>query len=84
MVVKAGDPESQATFAAPGVAENQIEGDTDEEKMDGVEAVVGLAIRATLHGQLKLGERAGFLIGELTGTADVGSVAISNSRISHL
>jgi hypothetical protein len=52
--------------------------------MDGIKAAVRLAIRTTHHGLLKLGERAGFLIGKLAGTTDAAILTTSNGRTSLL
>jgi hypothetical protein len=58
--------------------------DADEQQVDGVEAAVGLTVGATSLGLLQLGERAGFLIGELAGTADAAILTASNDRMSLL
>ena len=70
MVIEAGNPDSQARFTAPAVTQDQFVTTPDEKKVDGIEAAVSLPIRAASHGLLKLGESAGFRVGQLTGTAD--------------
>jgi hypothetical protein len=84
LFVEARNPESHAALAAAAVAEHQIVGDSNEQQMDGIESAVRLAIRATRHRLLKLSERAGFLIGKLTGTTDAAILTTSNSRTSLL
>ena len=84
LFVEARGPESQAALATPAVAKNQIIADADEQQVDGIETAVGLAIRTARHGLLKLGERAGFLIGKLARTADGGILTTSNDRTSLL
>ena len=76
--------QSLRQLATSAVAKDMIVTDADEQQVDGVEAAVGLAVRATRHGLLKLGERTGFLIGELTGTADAVILTTSNGRTSLL
>jgi hypothetical protein len=46
------------------------EGDSDEQKVDGVEAPHGLAIGRTIHGRLDLFDGAVLRVWQMTRTAD--------------
>ena len=45
-LVEARDPEAEGALAHPAVAQGDLVGRAGQEEMDGVEAAVGLAIRA--------------------------------------
>jgi hypothetical protein len=66
------------------VAHHVFERNAEQKQMDGIQAAVGLVIRAAIHRQFKLGERRDFSIGQLTWAADAAIISDSNSRTSLL
>ena len=82
LFIETGNPESQASFAAPAVAQDPLEVHPDEQQVNGIKPPVGLSIRTTTHGQFELFDRAVFGIRKLTGTADPWIVNDSNDRTS--
>lgn len=77
---EARDPELEAAFREAGVLENEFATHPAMEQVHGFEPFACLPVRAAVDGQLKLLERAGFWVRELTGAADVsGKLCLSRS-----
>ena len=64
------NPPSHGPFTTSAVAHDVIEGDPDEQQMNGMKSPYRLAVRRAVHRQFDLLDRAVFRIRKLTGTAD--------------